>query len=273
LKQFGFQRDGKWYISVWRKFLNHTDIELIENFSKEINIFDLPFEDFKLRRHFENTSGIVEVKYGTIIKTLAHQRQLIPKHKDILCHYIANIICRTKPYSEFFDQLLQNKQARSKFLNEITMFDESILPPLKEALNVLEKEFQLNIAIGFLMNHLVRVFRTFSFVILKDFDNRGWITSDNPVILDKQNNHSWIVPIEAEIYFPLSKDYCLFMFHTDSEMITNPLRELNGNKIANCDETLHKSIWDRILHNDNEFVIFPVEIGKTYFEGGAKNGT
>ena len=24
LKQFGFKRDGKWYISVWRKFLSHT---------------------------------------------------------------------------------------------------------------------------------------------------------------------------------------------------------------------------------------------------------
>ena len=35
LKQFGFKKDGNWYISVWRKFLNHTDIELIQSFSKK----------------------------------------------------------------------------------------------------------------------------------------------------------------------------------------------------------------------------------------------
>lgn len=125
LKQFGFKRIGKWYISVWRKFLNHTDIELIEDFSKEINIFDLPYEDFKLRRHFEKSSGIIETNYDTVIKTLTHQKQLIPRHKGLLCHYVANLICRTKPYRDFFDQLLKNEQTRTKFLNEITMFDEA----------------------------------------------------------------------------------------------------------------------------------------------------
>ena len=124
-----------------------------------------------------------------------------------------------------------------------------------------------------LMNHLVQVFRKFQFIILKDFDNRGWFTSDNPVIVDKQNNHSWIVPLETEIYFPLSKDYCLFMFHEDSEIKTNPLRHLTINKISDSDEVTHKSICDRTLHNDNEYLIFPTEIDKTFFDDSEKNGT
>src|SRR6185312_9730163 len=93
LKQFGFEREGKWCISVWRKFLNHTDIESVEKFSKEINVFDLPYKDFKLRRYFENTSNIIEGEYFKIINTITHQNQLIPRHKDILCHYVANLIC------------------------------------------------------------------------------------------------------------------------------------------------------------------------------------
>ncbi len=258
---------------MWRKFLSHTDIELIEDFSKEVNIFDLPYDDFKLRRHFENTSGIIETNYETVIKTLTHQKQLIPRHKDLLCHYVANLICRTKPYRDFYNQLLKNEQTRNKFLNEITMFDEASLTELKEALDILKADFQLNIAIGFLMNHLVRIFRAFNFIILKDYDNRGWFTSDNPVILDKQNNHSWIIPIETEIYFPLSKDYCLFMFHKESEIKTNLLRNCNTNKITQSDEVTHKNICDRTLHNDNEYLIFPAEIGKTYFDETEKNGT
>ena len=273
LKQFGFKRDGKWHISVWRKFINHTDIESVKSFSKEINVFDLPYKDFKLRRHFENTSNLIEGEYSKIINTLAHQHQLIPRHKDVLCHYVANLICRTKPYRNFFDLLLKDELSRNKFLSEITMFREEELPELKQFLEVLNEGFQLNVAIGSLMNHLVHVFRKFDFIILKDFDNRGWFTSDNPVIVDKQKNYSWIVPIEIEIYFPLSKDFCLFMFHKDSEIQTNPLRHLTINKISNADEVTHKSICDRTLHNDNEYLIFPAEIDKTFFDESEKNGT
>lgn len=266
LKQFGFKRDGKWYISVWRKFLNHTDIELIENFSKGINVFDLPYEDFKFRRHFENTCGVIEAKYGTIVKTLSNQNQLILKHKFLLFQYVAILICRTKPYRDFFDQLLKSEQTRMKFLKEITMFDKTNFSLIKEELDILKEDFQLNVAIGFLMNHLVRVFRVFDCVILKDYGNRGWFTSDNPVFIDKQKNDSWIIPIEAEIYFPLSKDYCLFMFHKQSELNTNPLRKFEINKITASDELTHKNICDRILHNYNEYLIFPAEIDKTYFD-------
>jgi hypothetical protein len=137
---------------------------------------------------------------------------------------------------------------------------------LKEALDNLKTDFHLNMAIGFLMNHLVRVFRVFDFVILKDYGNRGWFTSDNPVILDKRGNHSWVIPLEAEIYFPLSKDYCLFMFHKESQLKTNPLRGFNTNKITQCDEVMHKNICDRTLHNENEYLIHPAEIDKTYFD-------
>lgn len=271
LKQFGFKRDDKWYISVWRKFINHTDIELIETFSKEINVFDLPYVDFRLRRHFENTSNLIESEYSKIINTLANQNQIIPKHKDILCHYVANLICRAKPHRYFFDLLLKNEQTRNKFLNEITMFKDGTLPELQEFLDILKQEFQLNVAIGALMNHLVRVFRAFSFVILKDYNNRGWFTSDNPVILDKQNNHNWVVPIETEIYFPLSRDYCLFMFNNQSEIQTNQLRQFQINKVAQADEKTHANISDRILHNDSDFLIYPAEIDKTYFDADEKN--
>lgn len=146
------------------------------------------------------------------------------------------------------------------------MFRDDTLPDLKQTLDILNEDFQLNVAIGSLMDHLVKVFRAFNFIILRDYNNRGWFTSDNPVIIDKQNNHSWVLPVETEIYFPLSKDFCLFMFHKNSGAKINPLRNLKMNKIAGTDETTHKSICDRIIHNDNEFLIFPAEIEKTYFD-------
>lgn len=263
LKQFGFERDGQWYIAVWRKFLDYTNIEPIKTFSKEVNIFDLPFVDFKLRRHFENTSNLIESEYSKIINTLSNQQQLIPKHKDILCHYVANLICRTKPYRDSFYNLLKNEETRVKFLKEITMFKEEEYPEIQECLDTLKDEFQLNVAICTLMSHLVRVFRSFDFIILKDYENKRWCTSDNPVILDRQNNYSWIIPVETEIYFPLSKDFCLFMFHKHSEIQTTHLRKNKINKVNQSDQLTYDSIFDKILHNENEFLVFPFEIDKT----------
>lgn len=226
----------------------------------------MPYEDFKLRRHFENSSNLIEGEYPKIINTLIHQHQLIPRHKDILCHYVANLICRTTPYRIFFDSLLKEEQTRNKFLEEITMFNEEKLPELEQHFEILTDTFQLNVAIGFLMNHLVHLFRNFSFVILQDFNNRGWLTSDNPVIVDKKQNYSWVVPVETEMYFPISKDYCLFIFHNNSSIKTNPLRNYPINKITLTDDSIHKNICDLILHNNNQYLIFPAEIEPTYLD-------
>lgn len=150
LKQFGFLKEGEWHISVWRKFIHHTDIKPIRTFLTEINVFDLPFEDFKDRRHFENTSNIIEREYPKIINSLLYQHKLLPKHRYLLCHYAANLICRTNPYRQFFNRLLYNATTRNKFLEEITMFKEpEELVNLKNLLNNLHKDFQLNVVMGY----------------------------------------------------------------------------------------------------------------------------
>ena len=259
LKQFGHKREDKWYIFLCKKFSNKMEVELIENFSKEINIFDLPYEEFELRRHFENNSNKIETEYSKVINSLKNQRQLIPRHKDVLCHFVANLICRTRPYRDFFDLFLRNKGTRDKFLTEIMMFQEEGILELRQDLGIFTEPFQLNVAIGFLMNHLVSLFKKFDFIILKDFNDRGWLTSDNPVILDKKGNHEWIIPIESEIYLPLSKDYSLFMFHKNSPKQTNPFRKLTINKVAQSNEKDYKNICDLIKQNEYEYLIFPSE--------------
>ena len=93
LKQFGFLKEDRWHISLWHKFRDHADIELTQTYLREINIFDLPFEDFKDRRHFENTSNLIEREYPKIINSVLYQHKLLAKHRFLLCHYVANLIC------------------------------------------------------------------------------------------------------------------------------------------------------------------------------------
>ncbi|MFA6152877.1 MAG: DUF4238 domain-containing protein [Chitinophagaceae bacterium] len=262
LKQFGFEKDNVWYVSVWKKYSEQTGLEVINDFTKEVNIFDLPYEEFKYRRHFENSSNILETAYPKVIKSIINQKQLIKSHQNILAQYVANLICRTKPFREFFDLLLTSGDTRKKFLNEICLFGSSI-EEIEDQLKSLQGQEPLNVTIGYMMNHLVHILLQFNYVILKEFEGRGWMTSDNPVVLDKNENHSFIIPIEAEIYLPLSRDFCLFMYHSESANKTNPLRQFPVNRISELDDDLYKKIIDLIFKNENEFVIFPYEIEPT----------
>jgi hypothetical protein len=264
LKQFGYVEDDKAWISVWYKGDNSTKNVLIENFSKETNIFDLPYGDPEFKRHFENESGKkIEDRYRTVINTLTHQKTLPERTRRILCNIVANFICRALPHRELFKGMLKHERGRDKFIKEVFLLDEENLVGMYEVLRLTNKDDHLNILSDYIIVHLVKVLWTFNCIILKDFGNRGWATCDNPVIIDKQNNHNWIMPIDAEVYLPLSKDYLLFMYHPEAEIQNNPLRLLVKNHIYICEENIHKNIWDKIHQNDSRYLIFPTKLQET----------
>jgi hypothetical protein len=267
LKQFGYEKDGKWWVSVYQVGKETTDNVLIENFTTETNIFDLPFKNIK--RHFENKSGIIENYYRNVISNLRNQNQLTQKDKDLLCHYVPNLMCRTEPFRGFIESLLKNSDTRDKFLNEITILT-SENKDIKLQLSALRIEFQLNVAMCTLMNHMVTVFKDFQQVVIKNFDNLAWLTTDNPVFMDNQGHFEWIIPIEAEIYFPLSKDFCLFMYNDKSELCENKLRQLKVDKVNKVDFLTFESIQRKVLTNLKEFMIMSVELENSDVTGRNK---
>lgn len=261
LKQFGYEENGEWWISVYECGTKATSNIKIVDFTKEINVFDLPFEEPKLKRHFENNSNKIENHYLTIISNLNYQNILTAKNKDVLNHFVANILCRTSPFRCFINDLLIYSDTREKFINEITMFSDNS----KEVEILLQKfkiDYQLNIAIGYLMNHLVHIFRRFKKIILK-CKQEGWLTTDSPVYLDKQGNSAWIIPLESEIYMPLSKDYCLFMFHPKSKFDSNSLRFLMEDKVNYIDFETFNEVTEKIVFDYDKYLIFNTKMNET----------
>lgn len=269
LKQFGYEKDEKWWVSVYQVGKETTDNILIENFTTETNIFDLPFNDFRLKRHFENTSGIIENYYRKVILNLQNQKQLTQKDKDLLCHFVPNLMCRTEPFRTFIYSLLKSSDTRDKFLNEITLLTGEN-KDIKSQLSELKIEFQLNVAICTLMNHMVTVLRDFQQVVIKDCDNNGWLTTDNPVFMDKKKHFEWIIPIEAEIYFPLSRDFLLFMYNDKSELCENKLRQLKVDKVNEVDFLTFEGIKDKVSMNFKEYMIMPFEFANSDVTGQNK---
>jgi hypothetical protein len=255
LKKFGYEQNEEWFVSVMKLGSGKTENVKISEFTADINIFDLPFKDFEMRRHFEKLSGLLENYYNRLINNIENQKRLIPEDKDLLNHFVPNILCRTTNFRYFINLLIENIETRKKLLKEITTFQKDD-GQTELLLDILKPETHLNIVVGSLMNHLVHVFSYFNKVILKSPKGFGWLTSDNPVFIDFRDKNEWILPIEAELYFPLSKEYCLFLFHEDSELKSNPLRNLRKDKINQLDFKTFDRLANIIGRNLDEYLIF-----------------
>ncbi|MBP2282491.1 hypothetical protein H4V97_000809 [Flavobacterium sp. CG_23.5] len=262
LKQFGHIKEDKHWLSVLKVETGITGNVLIKDFTAETNIFDLPIDDFEIKRHFENLSGQVENFYRTVISNLHNQKRLTPKDKDVLNHFVANLLCRTQPFRNFISECLNDSESRNFLIDEVTIYSDDT-EANKFILNHFEKNHHLNLVIGTVMNHLVHVFRHFKKVIMRDYKNLGWLTTDNPVRVERLGINPWIIPLEAEIYLPLSKDFCLFMYHPESELHANPLRKLRIDKvnILSFDE-FNKISLDN-ARNFYEYLIFCNETEET----------
>ena len=262
LKKFGFEENDNWKISVLKLGNESTGIHLISEFTTEINIFDYPFSDPEIKRHFENTSNKVENFYNRVLNNIQNQKRITPRDKDLLNNFVPNLLCRTSHFRNFIKLLLEDKKTKKKLLDEITLFQEDNRQT-EFLLEIFEPNNHLNITIGTLMNHLVHVFRSFKKVVLKAPDSYSWLTTDNPVIIDKQDNYEWIIPIEAEIYFPLSKKYCLFLFNSNSDKKNNKLRNLKIDKVNLVDYGTFDSINKIIVHNIDQYLIFSEKMNPT----------
>ncbi len=256
LKKFGYEHKGEWMVSVMKLGSKRIQNVKISEFTAEENIFDLPFKDFEIRRHFETLSGKIENDYNRVINNIKNQKRLTPPDKDLLNNFVPNILCRTSHFRSFLESLIQDLEIRKKLLEEITLFREDN-GQTEILLDILKPETHLNIVIGTLMNHLIYLFQRFNKIILKSPKGYAWLTCDNPVYIDFQNNDgNWIMPLESEIYFPLSKEFCLFMFNEHSEIKSNPLRNLKKDKVNILDFKTFDEITQRVGRNLDKYLIF-----------------
>lgn len=258
LKQFGFkQEDGKWYVSVLRVGNNATENILISEFTTEVNIFDvdLPMLLPSEKRSFENLSNILEKDYPKILNSIKSQKKITAKHRDIINHYVANLMCRTNPFRSIINDWINDNEVIPLVLEDVLMFDEENTT-LQVMMENLSDNNKLNVFIGFLMNHLVQVFRSFKSVIIKSQPELGWLTTDSPVKIDWQDEHYTIIPLETELYFPLSRDLLLFMYHPSSKKQNNLLRSLAIDKVNNVDVNTFNKINLLLARDYDEYLVF-----------------
>ncbi len=256
LKMFAFENFDIPVICVWKKGDNFSSLKNIKSFNKRNNYFDLPSITAIDARTFEKLNGELETEYPKIIQEIQSNGKLSERSECFLKQFVANMLCRTEFMRRRIEGFYNDPSTKDKLLDEIAYFIPESTAAIRNVDNIAPKD-RLNYLMLFVMRHFNHILQRFRYSILKDFDNHGWVTSDNPVILENNGRHGVLLPLEAEIYFPLSNTYCLYMHHKHSEDKRSSLRNIPHGDIVEATEEIHKMILYRMPENANEYVIFP----------------
>jgi hypothetical protein len=101
----------------------------------------------------------------------------------------------------------------------------------------------------------------FDYVIIREYSNLGWITSDNPVVLKNNISANSIFSINTELYFPLSRDYCVFFSHPNANTKDSVLRSFKNKTMIDSTEEIQKMSYEKIRTNAEKLIFFPFGIG------------
>jgi len=266
LKPFGYRHQKKWYISVLDKYKGHTEQMPISEFTAGPNIFDYELLEIPdERRHFEKLCARIEAKYSHVLKSIRKGQYSQDEHITV-CEFMATLVARSEQMRDFFSSLSTDYRTRQKFFDEITFLNEEVrsdLDLIKAGLSNHEAMKPIATVAG---EYLAKCLTLFEYVILKApaAEGKKWFTSDNPVIIHETRNFGSIISAESEIYFPISKDYCFFFYHSQSEIRDHPLRKLQPRLLHECDAVSHGYIHVMISRNVHRYLLIPMRMDEKF---------
>jgi len=266
LKEFGYlTKSGQWKISTIE--VESLKINKKKMFSQKsiasvtagYNIFDLPEELLINPKSFEGLNGKIETLYPIIIKDLKNYSKLSELSEGTLIQFIPNLLCRVEPFRQLIlSHLVSNN--RLTFLKAMCVFQEEKGNDFIKSIEFLPIESQLNSVCFVVMDNIMNKLSCFNYIILNEYENRGWITSDNPIVLVNNISHNSIFSIDTEVYFPLSKEFCVFFFRPNSKVKNNILRSFKNKSLINATEEIQEMIYEKIRANAEKLIFFPLEI-------------
>lgn len=203
LKAFSFRDKNQairiCVIELGNPYVQHKHIK---SFTKAVNLFDSGLADPEFTRYFEIGSSKVESNYPKVLEGISITGVLDKKNREYLIRFVSNLLIRQIGFRDFFLlKIFEHPNIRRKLFNEISIFHENP-DKSKKIWEIIDPDLpareQLNLFSGEIWNHLIKVFRRFTFVLLKANSNTSWFTSDNPVIIDtKDNEEAWILPPQS----------------------------------------------------------------------------
>lgn len=265
LKEFGFLDGDQWMITtaekhkaelmrgVGRRWVGAKSIASVTTAENEFDLGDvLPEEKKLLEQFFWN----FENEYGSVVKELDEQK-FTDESLGKLTDFIAGLLIRSRLFRNLLAHHLTQPYAHD-FLNGMCMWmDAKEREERVRAIEAFDLPHRLNHAAYSIWHHLSSRLRAFEGVLLKDLDNSGWMTSDNPVVLRHfQARGGSLLGRSTEVYFPISKNWCLFLHDPKCLYPMNPMRSIPSRSFVQAHEWMRFIVSEYIWENADEVVFF-----------------
>jgi hypothetical protein len=212
----------------------------------------------------EKFFGKFENHYHSIISTVGN-RQMHDKQRDLLIGMMASLIVRSVNFRRWMAAELA-ANTRDNFFKTIGMY----LEPNDRAARVdniyqFAPEVRLNHATYIIWHHLYHRLVNFNMVFIHAGE-RGWETSDDPVVLRNiEARGGSLLGRASELYFPLSREWCLFMYDPKSRYPLNPLCKFSNDSFVLANDWIRFAVREFVMQNANEKIFFS---GKTQYGKG-----
>lgn len=238
----------------------------IESFYRHENLFDIDSADPRIERVFEELNGLLETHYPKILSELETRQSLSVKHTSYLLQFAANLISRSDIWRETILHLL-NSNVKSVFIKHMIAHtfetEEEVnnieSNPLYIKLNGLPADKSINRILIFFSSHIMERLWHYEITYFKSHEDKGWFTSDNPVVMDNEPDGIEMLPPDSVLYFPLTPEYLAFIHYPESKEKTNPFRKYTPNTVNEVNDEEMDIITKTILRNAGNCVICPFD--------------
>ena len=265
LKEFGYLDGDQWMITtaekhkaelmrgVGKRWVGAKSIGSVTTINNEFDLGNvLPQDTKRLEEFFWN----FENRYLKVVEELNNQRLSDDTLGD-LTDFIASVLIRSRRFRDMLAYYLEQPNARA-FLNTMCMWmDPKEREERVSNIEAFNLPDRLNHTCYAVWHHLAKRLGSFHAVVLKDLDNSGWMTSDNPVVLRRfQARGGSLLGRDTELYFPITKDWCLFLHDPKCLFPMNPMRLLEDRSFVQAHEWVRYVIGEYIWENADELVFF-----------------
>lgn len=250
-----------------------TYYRTVKKFTAELNLFDTTLFEEGQERFFDKMCIQAENNFAKVLEALS-TGSYDCQTRIYLAEFAANLFVRQESTFKFFKFIATRKPLRKKLFKEIAILDEERAKYIEEIYEemTMDPDHTLDSKVSAIVaqawTHFMEVFKRFNHVILKAPQDRHWFTTTNPVMVKQLGWEGWIVGTDAEVYFPISKDYLLYMYFEGSHP-ENPLTKLVENSLTEVTLDTCDSIFHNIIKKSNPaYFILGEDMGHTDVRDG-----
>jgi len=225
----------------------------IDSLTTEMNVFDMTGLPPDILKFLEEKFGEVESPYEVNVKRIS-QGQFTDDDHQYLAAFIGSLLVRSDKFRTMMAYILKESDVSESLRAMGKHSDPADVEALIAIVNGLEVRNRMNPALGMAWEYVQHKMLAMKCVFIRSYADRGWLTTDNPVVLKHNISRRSLLTRDTDVYFPLTPEVCVYMYNPEAEFAFNPLRGYEHGAFLQSDEWIHWTIQEIIADNVGSYI-------------------